>query len=115
MQRFAVSAPGYRSAMNRLHRFGLLIAIAAVVLLQPSAGAQAAVLAEAAPTVAVVPFTATAGTPSPEPSGSADGDTNDWSGIPWLLLALLIPVVVVGGVILAKRRSPSDGPRSDPR
>ncbi|QNE21410.1 hypothetical protein F1D05_30170 [Kribbella qitaiheensis] len=66
----------------------------------------------------VSPGVGSAATPNPEPSGSADGDRDDWSGIGWLGFGLLIPVVVVGGVILAKRRAratPDDPRPADPR
>lgn len=46
-----------------------------------------------------------ASTPSPEPPGSANGNSDDWSGLPWLILVLLVPVLVVGGVLFAKRRA----------
>lgn len=38
------------------------------------------------------------------PPGSADGDPSDWSGMKWLPLGLLIPVIFVAGVFVAKRR-----------
>ena len=40
----------------------------------------------------------------PNPPGSADGDTNDWPGMKLLPIGLLIPILIVGGVLLAKRR-----------
>ncbi len=51
--------------------------------------------------------------PAANPPGSADGDPSDWSGMRWLFLGLLIPVLLIGGVILAKRRSraSTDRPR----
>ena len=97
--------------MNKVHRFGLLIAALAVTLCVVFGTAAVAsgsmpirgqAVVQAAPTSADQP---SATTPSPEPPGSADADNDDWSGIPWLLLALLVPVIVVGGVIVARRRS----------
>ncbi|MEV8379249.1 hypothetical protein AB0P21_41320 [Kribbella sp. NPDC056861] len=41
--------------------------------------------------------------PAANPPGSADGDRDDWSGMKWLPFGLLIPIVVAGGVIMAKR------------
>ena len=92
------------------HRLGLLTAVAVALSLVFGTAAMASgtgpsrdqAVIQAAPTSA---DQQSAATPSPEPSGSADGDNDDWSGIPWLLLALLVPVIVVGGVVFAKRRA----------
>jgi hypothetical protein len=40
------------------------------------------------------------------PLADADGDPSDWSGAPWIIIAVLVvAVVVVGGVITARYRS----------
>jgi predicted MFS family arabinose efflux permease len=39
------------------------------------------------------------------PAGDYDGDPSDWSGAPWIVLALLALAFVVGGVLLARRRT----------
>lgn len=96
--------------MSKIHRLGLLLALVTAVcaLLQPAAGA----VADRGDTVvaaAPLPGADSAASPSPaeDGPGARDGDSEDWNGLPWLFLGLLIPVVVVGGVILAKKRGSS--------
>jgi cytochrome bd-type quinol oxidase subunit 2 len=96
--------------MNKVHRLGLLTALAVTlcVVFGASATASQTTLSRDQAVVQLAPASAdhqSADTPSPEPSGSADGNNDDWSGIPWLFLALLVPVIVVGGVVVAKRRT----------
>jgi hypothetical protein len=64
---------------------------------------------DSAVATAAVPGADSVTSPSPaeDGPGARDGDRDDWDGIPWLFLGLLIPVVVVGGVILAKKRGSS--------
>jgi hypothetical protein len=98
--------------MSKLHRLGLLLALVTAVcaLLQPAAaGAATAADRDGAVVAAAIPSADSATSPSPaeDGPGARDGDGNDWDGIQWLFLGLLIPVVVVGGVILAKKRGSS--------
>ncbi|GAA1519718.1 hypothetical protein [Kribbella lupini] len=37
-------------------------------------------------------------TPSPPPPGDTDEDPNDWTGTPWVVAAIAVFVVAVGGV-----------------
>jgi cytochrome bd-type quinol oxidase subunit 2 len=98
------------TAMNKAHRLGLLTALAVMLCAlfgssamasqtSPSRGEAVSQLAPASVDQQ------SAATPNPEPPGSSDADSDDWSGAPWLLLVLIVPVLVVGGVVLAKRRS----------
>lgn len=102
---------GYRRSMSKLHRLGLLLALATAVfaLLQPAASAATAADRGGAVVAAAFPSADSATSPSPaeDGPGARDGDRDDWDGIQWLWLGLLIPVVVVGGVILAKKRGSS--------
>ncbi|MEU4393897.1 hypothetical protein [Kribbella sp. NPDC023855] len=95
--------------MSKLHRLGLLLALVTAVcaLLQPPANA--APDRDGAVVAAAVPGADSATSPSPaeDGPGARDGDRDDWNGIPWLFFGLLIPIVVVGGVILAKKRGSS--------
>jgi len=97
--------------MNRAHRLGLLTAALAVtlwVLFGTAAMASETVPSRGQAVIQAAPTSAdqqSASTPSPESPGSADGDNDDWSGIPWLVLVLLVPVIVGGGVVFARRRA----------
>ncbi|WP_433019401.1 hypothetical protein [Kribbella sp. CA-294648] len=94
--------------MSKLPRLGLLLALVTAVcaFLQPAAaGAVAAADRAGAVAAAAVPSADSATSPSPaeDGPGARDGDRDDWDGIRWLFLGLLIPVVFIGGVILAKK------------
>jgi len=96
--------------MNKAHRLGLLsaVAVALCVVFGATAVASQTVPSRGQAVIQAAPTSAdqqSASTPSPEPPGSADGDSDDWSGIRWLLLVLLVPVIVVGGVVFVRRRA----------
>ena len=44
------------------------------------------------------PSSVGASTPSPPPRGDTDEDPNDWTGTPWVVAAIAVFVVAVGGV-----------------
>jgi hypothetical protein len=47
--------------------------------------------------------------PNPLPGGDADGDANDWTGTPLVLLGVVAVALVVFGVIFARRRGHRGG------
>lgn len=79
-----------------------LIAMLGLVLTSATAEAHLAAVYPVAdtptPTLGSTPNTGA------NPPGTADGDPSDWSGMKWLPLGLLIPVLFIAGVWLAKRR-----------
>ncbi|GAB2604484.1 hypothetical protein [Kribbella endophytica] len=82
-----------------------LVAMLGLILTTAAAEAHTTAISAAQP-LADTPTPTLGSTPAAEanPPGSADGDPNDWSGLKWLPLGLLIPVLFIAGVFLAKRR-----------
>ncbi|WP_328320920.1 hypothetical protein OHA70_23040 [Kribbella sp. NBC_00382] len=62
--------------------------------------------------VAIVSNWLTAVSPSPLPAGDTDGDANDWTGTPLVLIGVLAVAVVVAGVVIARYRSHRNRTRS---
>ncbi|MGC4938612.1 hypothetical protein [Kribbella sp. DT2] len=84
----------------------LVVAVIGLTAVTPTIGAVAAPTSTTQPAAdSPTPTLGSTVSPAANPPGSADGDTSDWSGMRWLFLGLLIPVLFIGGVILAKRRS----------
>ncbi|MEV6415029.1 hypothetical protein [Kribbella sp. NPDC051718] len=96
-----------------------LLAVVAVLVISGSSLASATVLLagsnNADPAAVVVGTSGSGGaaaSPSPLPGGDVDGDANDWTGTPLIFIAVLVILVVIGGIVIARYRSRRAGPRS---